>query len=279
MKTRNLLYIAWIAVTALVLAGCDHSGSDPYVEEIVLQGNMYVGHPMQVRVTRTIPIDQRYDSTAVGVSGATVRIQADGHEFTMLEETSNPLGGGFYSVPADSHIVTPGVTYDIRVEALGHVLTAQTRATGYLHDFRQNLDSVMYGAEPLVLRWTQDTLAFGYFLMIESLNPYFRDDSVQVSGNNGAQMADANFSFWNVPWREDSVAVPWIILSVRGRHRVRLFTCDKSFWDYSSTLQLSNANNDPISNVHGGLGIFAAGDVDTTYFELLKNPNIEHTKY
>jgi hypothetical protein len=279
MKRRHILILTALLGLGTLVAGCDKSGQDPFVEEIVLQGSMYVGHPMQVRVTHTIPISDRYDSTTVGVSGASVRINAAGHEFILQEEPANAEGAGFYSLPADSHIVTPGLDYGIRVETGGHLLTAETRATGYLRDFTQNTDTVVYGINNLVYRWRRDTLAFGYFLIIECLNPHYQDDSTLVSGNNGARMANANFSYWNVPWREDSVRVPWIILANRGRHRVRLFTCDNAFWDYSTTLQLSSADNLPVSNVRGGLGIFTVGDVDTSYFELVKNPNIDHVKW
>ncbi len=278
MKTSYFAFILAVLGLGALLTGCDQSGKDVYEEEVVLQGTMYVGHPLSVRLTRTVPIEEAYDQSHVGVSGATVKITADEHEFTLLEETNNPSGAGFYSLPADSHLVTPGVHYSIRAEAEGRVLTAQTTAAGYIQDLTQNQDTVMYGSDPLVFRWTPDTLAFGYFAVVESLNPNWRDpqDADWASGNNGAAMADGNFSFWNIPWRDDSLAVPWIMICYTGQHVVRLFTCDKAYWDYTMTLRLGSAYNRPISNVQGGLGIFSAGDVDTTSFVLVKNPNLHH---
>jgi hypothetical protein len=200
-----------------------------------------------------------------------------------LEEQNNPSGAGYYSLPADSHVVTPGLHYDIRVEKGGYLLTAETRAAGYFHNLTQNHDTIMYGGERdgdyLTFRWTPDSLAFGYFMLVECLNPHWMDDSTLVSGNNGARMMDANFSFLQIPWREDSAQVPWIFLANRGLHRVCMFSCDKAYADYANTLLLGNADNNPVSNVHGGLGLFSVGDIDTAYFDLEKNPNIEHTKW
>jgi hypothetical protein len=278
MKTQRIYLFAAILTLALIFAGCESGGKDPYVEQLVLQGNMVVGHPLKVRVTHTIPIEQYYDSSVVGVPGASVKITADGREFTLREETTNPVGNGFYSLPVDSHIVAPDIHYAIRVEALGHVVTAETRSVGTVHIASQNEDTVTYGATPLVIHWDHDSLADGHWIIIESFYPKWRDpvDNDLVSGNSGASMMDGNFSYWNAVYRDDSVEVPWIILCFPGLHRVTIQACDQALWDFSSTYQPGQTDVAPVTNVHGGLGIFTVGGSDTTYFYLQKNPDIEH---
>lgn len=273
MKARDLVFLSGVILAATLFAGCDNSGKDVFVEEIVLQGSMFVGHPLAVRVTHTIPIEQAYDPRAVGVAGASVQISANGHLFALRELRSDTGGAGYFALPADSHTVTPGVAYSIRVEALGHILTGETVASGPVHLVAQSADSALLGADSLWFRWTPDSLSSGYDAIFEMTDPDWNATYRILKRRNGDN-GGPNERMLRVSRYVDSVTVPWDIFDRWGDYRVRLLSCDVAAWNYFWTYRPGEANNQPVSNVRGGLGLFSAGGVDTAYFYLKDNPNI-----
>jgi hypothetical protein len=270
--TQRVLILVLSALATLLVSGCDGKNEPDYREQFVLDGSLYVGHPLSVRLTHTVPIDRYYDRSQVGVYGADVRIWAGGREFVLPEDTVHP---GTYSLPADSPLVTPGTAYEFRAQIGDSVITARTDAaaaplhidsTNLAHwrDFT-NMDSIEYGDVPFFLRWNMDPLDDGYVILIENLEPDWFEDSRQVSGNNGSPTGN----IWI--WAQRNVGemeLGWIVLTCTGRYRIRVFSCDRPGYDYWATTWLGQPNNRPQSNVEGALGVFCAQGVDTAYFYL-----------
>jgi hypothetical protein len=257
-----------LAVTIFSLIGCDASNKDEYKEQIVVQGMMYVGQPLRVRLTRTLPMGQTYDAAETGVSGADVHVSAATDTFQLVEQATDANGGGYYMVEDTTVEAAAGAEYAIHVEVGQHILDASTVGAGSTDIEFQNADTVEYG-DPnnfLVLRWQRDSLAAGYAALIENLEPDWYEDYRAVSGNNGPDLVPWNI--WTIPATDDSLKLPWIALGFTGRHRVRLLTCDRNLWNYMWTYVPGDAEENPVSNVRGGLGIFSVGGVDTTYFML-----------
>jgi hypothetical protein len=256
-----------LVITAVI--GCDPTGGGSYEEQIVLQGMMYVGHPLRIRLTHTLPMGVTYDSRTVGVTGANVQVRTDSATYTLSEELADSNGGGFYSLADGGVIVIAGGHYSIHVEVGEHTLDAETVGAGRTEILSQSADTVEYGdlAHPLRVRWQPDSLAEGYVALIENLEPDWFEDYRAVSGNNGPDMVP--WFLWQVYPIDDSLMVPPIALGFTGRHRLRLLTCDRSLWNYMWTYYPPGQSDvTPVSNVRGGLGIFAVGGVDTTYFML-----------
>jgi hypothetical protein len=262
-----LLIGAFLAVT-----GCDLNNESDYHEQIVLEGSLYIEHPLSVRFTRTVPIDRYYDNSQAGLSGADVRIWADGREFVLREDSLHP---GTYALPADSHLVTPGTTYEIRAQLGEQVITGRTdSAAAPLHIDSTNLpswrdsvsmDSIEYGDSEFYLHWNADPRNEGYVLIIENLEPDWFEDYRQVSGNNG--MPSSNVWLWQQR-NLGELRLPWIVLTSTGRYRLRVLSCDRPAFDYLMTSYLGYALNPPQSNVQGALGVFCAVGADTAYFYL-----------
>jgi hypothetical protein len=265
--------VACIGLSLMVL-GCENSGKDPYVEEVVLQGSMYVGHPLAVRITHTIPIQQAYDSREVGVSGASVQITANGRLFNLIEQPSDTGGAGYFSLPADSHVVTPGVQYAIQVNALGRVLTAQMIAAGPIHITGQNHDSVTYKTVngEFSFTWTPDSLCAGYDAIIEMTDADWNADYRLLTGRNGDR-GGGNERIARIGRDEDSLRIPWDGFDRWGDYRVRILSSDVAAWNYLWAYRPGEANIQLVSNVQGGLGLFCAGGADTAYFYVKDNPN------
>jgi hypothetical protein len=261
-------------LAGLLFIGCENRNESDYREQFVLEGGLYVEHPLSVRITRTVPIDRYYDPSQVNVSGADVHIWANGREFVLPEDTLHP---GTYSLPADSHLVTPGTAYEIRAQIGDSVITARTgSAAAPLHIDSTNLehwrdstnmDSVEYGDKNFLfyLHWNMDPLDDGYVILIENLEPDWFADYRSVSGNNGSPVSNV----WIWAQRDmGELELGWIVLTCTGRYRIRVFSCDRPGYDHWATTWLGQPSNRPQSNVEGALGVFCAQGVDTAYFYL-----------
>jgi len=265
-------HMLWLLLATVLLTGCDSNNEDLFVEEMVVQGYLYVGHPLSIDVSHTVPIDQFYDPAAVMVSGADVRITVDGHEFQLIEQL--PDNPGTYALPGDSHIVTTGKRYDLRLGKGGTVITGATIAAAELHVDSTNLentdsidpDTVEYGDTEFYMHWNNDPVNFGYFIIIENLEPDWFDEDREIGVDNGGAVTNVSA----MPLRDtDEFKIPWVFLGFAGTHRVRVFSCEQALWDYATTTQLGVAENYPVSNLSAGRGVFCAVGVDTVYFELV----------
>jgi hypothetical protein len=271
MRQRILIFLL-LSGGILAISGCDLHNDSEFREQVVLEGILYVEQPLSVRLSRTVPIDRYYDNSQAGVSGADVRIFANGHEFLLPEDTLHP---GTYSLPADSHLVTPGTTYEIRARLGDLEITGRTdSAAAPLHvdstnlpSWRDsvNMDSIEYGDTEFYMRWNPDSLNDGYVVIIENLETDWFEDYREVSGNNG--MPSNNVWLWQQRNLGD-LRLPWIVLTCAGRHRIRVLSCDRPAFEYLMTSYLGYAMNPPQSNVQGALGVFCAVGADTAYFYL-----------
>jgi hypothetical protein len=267
---RNTLYlILCAAMVSLFFLGCDKS-QDDFREEIVVQGQMIVGHPLSIRLTRTIPIEQYYDPARVGVSGASVHIWANDNERILREDTLHP---GTY---VDSLIVASGVVYRLHAEAEGRILTAQSdpgapllRIDSCNHSVFRNpdrMDSIVFGTTPFFIRWNDDPARGGTVHLIKNLETDWWAEDRKTGGNNGSP---AMQQFIWTQRHGNEIEVPWIALGSTGRYQILTLSCDEAVYDYFQTIQPGSAEMYPNTNVQGGLGVFGAASVDTSYFCLL----------
>lgn len=263
---RQFIVLALCAITALGLIGCETTGGGKYEEQLVLQGMMYVGQPLRVRLTHTIPMGQSFNLRDNGVTGANVRVISDADTFNLVEQAPDTNGAGYYMVEDTTIKVVAGGAYSIHVEVGDYVLDAQTVGAGTTEILYQSADTIEYGGEFLIVRWQRDSLAAGYVALIDNLEPDWFEDSRAVSGNNGPDLVPWNI--WAVPAADDALKLPWTALGFTGRHRLRLVTCDLNLWNYEWTYLPGNTQYNPVTNVRGGLGIFSVGDADTSCFML-----------
>ena len=129
---------------------------------------------------------------------------------------------------------------------------------GHVNISYTSADTIEYGDTEFLMRWTKDPLAAGYSIIVESLNAHR-----PVGGDLNPQF---NWFSWIVANTEDSLRIPWLALGWTGDYRVRIISCDPALWDYMWTYSPTSVENYPVSNVQGGLGVFAIGDADTAYF-------------
>jgi hypothetical protein len=270
MKKKQISMFAALLLASAALIGCDNSGDNVFERQVVLGGLMYVSQPPSVDLSYSIPIEQRYERSAVLVHDAfvqvTVRDTLQANPTDTLTLTEDFFRPGTYVFWFDT--VRTSFSYSIYVRtADGEELRASTPAAAApIHIDSTNMDSIEYGETPFFLRWNIDPVHnVGYTMLIQNLEPDWAEDYRPVSGNNGPDMTPATGWFT----RSDStLEVAWVVLGFTGRHRVLLMSSDQPWWDYFYSTRLGTAENYPQSNVTGGLGIFAAVGVDTAYFYL-----------
>jgi hypothetical protein len=275
MKIKTIAVFS--AFMALTIAACDSKPEDYFVEKIVVQGSMYTGQPMSIDLAKSIRWDDYYDTNAVRLSGADVRIQVDSAETYVLTEANSGVPGTYKADP-NAPLVEKGSRYDLRVESEGRIATASTIAAAEFsfdwislaHNDTSFQDTVQFGVDSLGLYviWTQDSTDVAYAFLFENLEPDWFSEDHQASDNLGP--ATSPISAWALQNRSEFL-VPWMALLTTGRYRFRMYSCDNALWNYFSTIMVNDPDNEPATNVEGGLGVFSAGGVDTAYFYLVSD--------
>lgn len=276
---KYLLVLMTLIAGAFLYTGCDLKNDSEFEEQLVLEGTLYVNNPLSVRITKTVPIFQYYDNSQLGVSGAEVHIWADGREFILPEDTSRP---GTYALPADSHVVTTGVRYEFRADVNGTIITAVSDAapaplvidTMNIAQWSDpaNMDTIEFGEKIgddvwlMYAHWNGDERNSGYSFIIENLEPDWFEEYRELSGNANGGFS-TNLMMWSLRNLTD-LQFPWIMFTCTGRHRIRVFSCNETAYNYMATSFPADPKYQPDSNVEGALGLFAAVGADTIYVYL-----------
>jgi hypothetical protein len=299
MKKQIIIPFILISLLLLGLMGCDNSGNEVFVKDVALEGILYVNQPFSIRLSYTVPIEQHYDPIEQAVHGATVHITAGDSAsgsttYLLPEDTAH---AGFYTVLDSNARAITGQHYAIDVQTIdGLHLTAQTVAAAPLRiqeviyknildlcdtcyhvdhsQFRDSVhvDTVEHGPQffYLISYNTDPVHNVGYNMIIENLDieqglvSDWESRQVSSQSTGGGLPIAAQYE------RNDSMmAVMRVALPYWGRIRVRVYSCDESWWNYVYTTRLGEARNYPQSNVSGGLGEFSAIGADTAYFYLV----------
>ncbi|MBK6909419.1 MAG: DUF4249 family protein [bacterium] len=272
---KYLSYILLAVFVGFVLTACDDEKQVDFEEALVVDGAMYVGQRLEVRLTHTIPFDQAYYPDEVRVTGADVWVTVNGTTaYALTEEVSGVPGT--YALPDTVAVVTTGNRYDLLVVWEGDSSWAYTYATGPIELTEAVLinvnneitdtapDTLEYGGDQLRLTWTTDPANFGYALQIEAMDESKYGEDCDVGDDNGP----GTYLFTWTTRFINSQDLPWISLCYDGPTMIRVFTCDTAYWNFASTTLIGDPNNDPVSNVENGFGVFCAIDCDTFQFML-----------
>jgi len=287
MKIKQFFIPLLAIVLLLGIGGCDQSTEEPYREQLVLSGFMFINKPMSVKINRTLPFSAFYRDEDAAVSGAMVTIwelhESDSTEFILTENAEEP---GTYSMhtPGADDTVRTGRRYAIVVEAEGQILAAESGLAApplrldsvivdgnHIEDFRDSLNTFSLefgGTEPhgypyLELYWNHDGTREATNIVIQNLEPNWYDLEIEAAVVNSWPIA-----FWSSKGLDGFPQVPWLTMGFTGRHRITVMSCDENLYNYFLTDIPGTAENYPDSNVRGGLGIFGAIDADTVYFYL-----------
>ena len=260
-----------IFLAAIIFAGCEDNPTEveDYQPEAVLSAYLYSGEPVEnVFLERVAPIDQYYEFGANGIAGAQIIIFPLGNPAAGDTLHLTHTGGGVYHpLGFETLIPQSGVIYRIEARKPSEdlYLWAETEVPG---EFTLTVSpyTLTDGAIPyyldwndvhISLDWTSSVSAGGYiFSSVCLTNPdslqYLDPDEEENEENDEPGIQEIEF----IGAGASGLEIPWLMFNWVGWHWIQIQAISDAGYEY----MLSNFNtpgNNPISNIHGGFGIFA----------------------
>lgn len=299
MSTINNSYKLMLPVLGLIIFwGCDSYTQDDYRELIVAESYLIAGRPLpEIRVSRTLPLDQRYTFEAAALNSAIVRVHLLGENGTTEEVFFYSLSerNGIYT-SGDDHIVLPKRSYRLEVEFTNRdeVVTASTTVPDQVLVINEVRESVVYQSDEqleIVLAPTVQTQKQNVFVFDsiaenpDSLNltPFYRaavfDGDANIEdffSNSSGLINEGNFTL--LPDGSISLFFPWIGAAFFGETQVVTNSVDQNLADVirSQEVQLGGSTLSPgeipnlVYNMDGGIGVFGSISTDTVRTNFLR---------
>lgn len=274
--------------------GCGDPVATEYKEEIMLEGLLLVGEPLDnIRVLKTLPITDTFSFERAAISDAVFAVQADGVDIPM--EFVPDDRGGTYRAADTAYRVKPNVVYSVTMRARGATLTATTRTPdtfAYTAPPRPWLryphpDSLLVSVnDSLLISWQPvarvelyiisitclDTLGYGqYLLPATSENnertvrptPDFFDQSGTLIANERTTLGATRFP---------TSQTVWGVFRWYGLHEIRIYAPDRAFQEWINLVGSGRRSSYDYrqSNVTGGLGVWGSASVAKAETVLLK---------
>lgn len=294
----------------LVLGACDMLEPSSFAPDVVVEAYLVAGETLSdVRLTRTVPLDERFDADSVGVAGADVRIELLA-ESGQVEETypytAESHRPGRYvldqdRLDLDGRDVRPAVqplrTYRLVVDVpeAPETISSVTTVPGTFQVLSVSSDTVVYRSQqPLTLYLSRPTYPGrqNVFLLtttalepsIAGLTPFAK----AVYDNGDVSIAELSESV-SPPLNEENfdrtsdgslrVQFPWLGISFYGRSRVTLRTLDDNLHDFirSQNVQQGGSTLPPgeipnvLEHVAGARGIFGSVAQASVEFVVLQS--------
>ncbi len=252
-----------------------------FIEEIVVNGYLIVGQSVDsVYVQKTLPIETAYSYDAASVSTDSVFISVEDRRYRLSEYDNKP---GAYFLPSDSLIVTPGETYHLEVKVNNKTIRASTTAPSPIVIQSLNTDTSYYPypdqsqSTRFEISWNPTEFTEAYEVSVIAHPPYdlvdFGMDRI-VEGHLESFDGDTLKAFppvndFPVSEYETTLEIPWFMFCYYGDYTIKLYGADKNLWDLSVSsviyMYQSSEFEQPVYNIEGGLGIFAAVSVDSVH--------------
>jgi len=296
MKTtsRSMTFVCAMLIVMLT-SGCEDPVPTDYKEEILLEGLLLVGEPLDnVRILRTLPVTDTFSFERASIPDATIIVRADGVDIPM-EFVADPRGGTYRAIDT-AYRVKSNVVYSVAVKARGAELSASTRTPTpfeYTAPPRPWLrypssDSLLVSVDDsLLISWTEvpatdlyiisitclDTLGYGQYLQPPTSdsnsrtvrpNPDFFDQSGTLLANERTTLGVTRFT---------TTQTVWGVFRWYGPHEIRIYAPDKAFSEWIDLIGSGRRSSYDYrqSNVRGGLGAWGSASVIKQRTFLLKN--------
>jgi hypothetical protein len=262
MKQRLVFYAAAL-MTALL--SCQPTVVSEFEDVPVVEGFMFSGIPVNVRISKLIPFrdDVSYSSENVDNLMLTVRDVTIGTDYALALQDS-----GVY-VSGDDFLPEAGHAYQLHFTYNGETITAETQIAATPQNVVLSKDEITVqtmgdfqpgggfpggGAmqnDSLVVSWDNPDRNY-YFVLVETAE----DDPAAISGGLGGFGGNRNNArlFRTELTQESSVSIPSMQFGYLGRHLVHVCRLQP---EYVTLLQHNSETlTEVFANVEGGFGIF-----------------------
>jgi len=284
---KSIVYIVLVVLAGILFWQCEAMITDPEIETVyIVNGYLYTGGSIDsVFVARNTDVLQPYTFDAAAVTADSVIIIANGHRFRLVEYAFRK---GAYFLPADSHLVTPGFTYGLRIYIGSHRISAETLAPDTVVITDQTTDTTYFPypnpfrATSVRVSWSPADFAAGYDISVICRTPR---QLVDIGFEHLIeQMLEANdYDTLGVfpPVRDFPVAdteteseIFWDSFYYYGDYTIKVYAVDDNLWDLAGSNVVYQGQDSeyeqPAYNMEGAYGIFAAVSVDSTHVHILK---------
>ena len=273
MKIVHNIIILLIFSMILILLGCDENPTEveDYEYEAVLTAYIYNGEPVNyVYLEWIAPINEEYYPEDYYIHNALIKLYPIDNpsvgDTAYLFYTSN----GYYQ--NNSLIPQGGVTYGLEATVASEDLYIWAETTvpdtfslslspypliSGTYPFPHIPYPLDWNDEKITLNWTGADHSAGSIYssvkifeeneILQHLDPEWNEEDDGFPGMQEVQILGQST-------RE--MEIPWIMFSWVGLHVIQLQAANTPCLEYMDSAYLEGDNN-PISNVHGGLGIFA----------------------
>ena len=269
---------------------------EEYVPEPVLSAFLTNGEPvLEVFLERVAPIFDYYSFKDAAISDAHIRIfEIDGGDTLHLSE--DPRYPGRYIPKPGEELIPKGETmYRIVVENIAGVdsIWAETIVPAAFPDpppldvDPANLDSTQYviikqvypdsvhlvrnyetmtrNSPIIIWTWPDVAGAGGFTGMVvnetdkDKLIPLDPDWEPEDEDDEKDDDYRSRTGFTTYRYDERKATLPWIFFQWEGRTRIELRAISQDYYDYlfSGFRAMQGLLDKPLSNIHGGMGIFA----------------------
>lgn len=285
-------YVHTSLLILLLLAGCDAGSDDLFEQEYVLEAYLVAGEPVeQVRLSRTAPINETYDFTALAVRGAEVQLAlldapggAVAETYRLREVAEEP---GVYRPEEPRPEVRPLHAYrlDVTIPADGHRIAAATVVPDTFRIVNASTDAAVFqGAEQLELKVTRSRFPGreqSYFIFVtealdpreEQLTPLAKAFFDQQDGDvtledlrvgGSPVLSEANYDV--NPDETITIRYPWLAVAFFGPNRLQINVLDDNLYDYVRSQSVQQGGStfapgeipNPIEHVVGARGVFGS---------------------
>ena len=284
----------------LMLYSCSEQPTAPKFEaKLVVNGFLKLDAGVDsITVSRTIPIDQKFDLSISRVTDALVQIRPYGGRWRQLlqyppvpvkDEQGNVVAqiGGVYYLPVDSLRIAAGETYELSVAALGQTVSAETTVPNAIAILEMNRgsdfserplffsgDTVEYvsGASfadpPFFTVFWQHVPGVTIYRMIADADlgefaNLIRDTTTAANiFKEDLEKREEPFGFnlaYDPQLQPMKARIIWLYFYYYGWHTMRLLATDAVYARYQQgQFGEGQINETPRGNVQGGFGVLAS---------------------
>ena len=267
---RIITFIALVGIFGLV--DCtNETFLEPDFEQVVIRAYLYAGESVtDIHITSTLALGSE-DTLAPPVNNALVSLFRDGSEYKLKP---NPVKTGYYFYDGSDLLVEPDDQFEIKVEYFGKVASGTTVVPHPPQNITRSSNVLLIptsfiGFNPdsisqIQITWDQEPEAL-YFVTIDNteLNP----TQITFGGRFQGPAGQGPRRFISLPRSSNEYQIGRLSLTHYGRHLVRVYHVNQEYADlYISRQQDSRDLNEPLSNIHNGLGVFSAFSSDSVLF-------------
>lgn len=258
------IYIIVITIFLLLITACtDESPLISDVELVVVEAYLYAGEPVDdIKLMGTLPLDADTSAVPLPINDAEVRLIKDGTEYPLRSVAGD---SGYYYYPDSDLIVEAGDQFRLEIEYNSRLIYAETIVPEkpknvslsstqlVLPDFSDR-ESMMEWFESedreLTISWENESSLF-FYVTLENMD---EDPEPVETGFRGGFP-----QFISPPINDDQYPVRAMMFTHYGHYRVRIYRVNQEYVDlYESRNQDSRDLNEPLTNIHNGLGVFSA---------------------